>query len=40
MKEYNNDDLTQREKDELAIKAGKLLTKEIIYNTQDNYGLI
>ena len=39
MKEYNNEDLTQREKDELAIKAGKLLTKEIIYNTQDNYGL-
>ena len=34
-KKYNNDS-TQKEKDEIAIQAGKLLTKEILYNTKDN----
>lgn len=40
MKKYYSDEYTQKEKDEFAIKAGKLLTKEILYNTQDNTGLL
>lgn len=37
---YYSDELTQKEKDELAIEAGKLLVKEILYNTDDRVGLI
>lgn len=37
---YNNKDLTQKEKDNIAIEAGKLLVNEILYNTDDRTGLI
>lgn len=36
-KRYTN---TQKEKDELAIEAGKLLVYEILHNTEDRTGLI
>lgn len=39
-KEYYNEETTQKRKDELAIEAGKILTYEILYNTQDNTNLI
>lgn len=39
-KQYYMDTLTQKEKDELAIKAGELLVNEILFNTEDNTGLI
>lgn len=39
-KAFNKEDATQKEKDELAIKAGKLLAKEIMENTDDRTGLI
>ena len=39
-KKYYNDNTTQKEKDELALKAGKLLVHEILYNTTDNVNLI
>lgn len=39
-KEYYEDDTKQSRKDELALEAGKLLWKEIIYNTDDRTGLI
>ena len=35
-KKFYNDETSQKEKDELALEAGKLLVEEIIYNTQDN----
>lgn len=38
--EYSKEDTTESRKDELAIKIGKFLTKEILENTQDNTGLI
>lgn len=38
--EYNKDTTTQSKKDELAIKAGKLLADEIITNTDDRTGLL
>lgn len=37
---YYSDDSSQKEKDELALEAGKLLVKEILYNTTDNVNLI
>lgn len=37
---YYSDDITQKEKDELAIEVGKLLVKEILYNTDDRAQLI
>ena len=37
---YYSDELTQKEKDELAIEAGKILVKEILYNTDDRANLI
>ena len=37
---YYSEDLTQKEKDELAIEVGKLLVKEILYNTDDRANLI
>lgn len=39
-KKFNSEGLSQSEKDEIAIKAGKLLSKQIIENTEDNTGLI
>lgn len=39
-KKYRSEDSTQKEKDEAAIEAGKLLAKEIIENTDDRTGLI
>ena len=39
-KKFYNSETSDNEKDELAIKIGKFLTKEIIENTQDNTGLI
>lgn len=40
MKKYNNDESSQKEKDEIAIEAGKLLVEEILNNTIDNTGLL
>lgn len=37
---FYDEDTKQSEKDELAIMAGKLLTKEIMLNTDDRTGLI
>ena len=39
-KRYQEDTNTQKEKDELAIEAGKLLVYEILHNTIDRTGLI
>lgn len=39
-KSYEHDDLSKEKKDELAIEAGKLLVQEILFNTEDNTGLI
>lgn len=39
-KKYNSDDTSQSEKDKVAIEIGKLLTQEILYNTQDNTNLL
>lgn len=39
-KEYYEKDTSQSRKDELALEAGKLLWKEILYNTDDRTGLI
>lgn len=33
---YYNEETSQKEKDECALEAGKLLVEEILYNTQDN----
>ena len=35
-KKFYNNESSQKEKDELALQAGKLLVEEILYNTQDN----
>ena len=39
-KEFYEEETSQAKKDELAIEAGKLLWKEILYNTDDRTGLI
>lgn len=39
-KNYYNDNYTQKQKDEFAIEAGKLLTYELLQNTVDNTGLL
>lgn len=39
-KEYNKEDTSQSKKDELAIKAGKIIAKEIMEKTDDKVGLI
>lgn len=39
-KKFYSDDLTQKEKDQLAVEVGELLVKEILYNTDDRTGLI
>ena len=35
---YYSEETSQKEKDEAALKAGKLLVKETLYNTIDNTG--
>lgn len=35
-KKYYDEETSQKEKDEYALEAGKLLVEEILYNTQDN----
>ena len=35
-KKFYDDETSQKEKDECALEAGKLLVEEILYNTQDN----
>ena len=35
-KKFYDSETSQKEKDELALQAGKLLVEEILYNTQDN----
>ena len=37
---YESDEYTRKEKDEFAIECGKLLTYELLENTQDRTGLI
>ena len=39
-KNYYNDNYTQKQKDEFAIEAGKLLAYELLENTIDNTGLL
>ena len=39
-KKYYNEETSQKEKDECALEAGKLLTKELLHNTKDNAGLL
>lgn len=39
-KRFYSDDTTDKEKDDVALEAGKLLVNEILYNTQDNTNLI
>lgn len=39
-KKFYSEESTQEEKDECALEAGKLLVNEILYNTQDNTGLL
>lgn len=39
-KSYSHYTTSQKEKDDIAIEAGKLLVQEILFNTEDNTGLI
>ena len=39
-KKYYDSETSQKEKDECALEAGKLLVQEILYNTADNVDLI
>lgn len=39
-RKYQSEESTQKEKDEIAIEAGKLLVYEILHNTIDRTGLI
>lgn len=39
-KEYYKEDISQKNKDELAIKCGKRITKELLHNTDDRANLI
>lgn len=39
-KKYNSDDYTAKEKENFAIEAGKLLSTEIMENTDDRVGLL
>lgn len=39
-RKYQGKESTQKEKDEVAIEAGKLLVYEILHNTEDRTGLI
>ena len=39
-KEYYSEETSQKEKDELAIRCGKRITKELLHNTDDRANLI
>lgn len=39
-KKYYDEQTSQKEKDELALEAGKLITEELLHNTKDNAGLL
>lgn len=39
-KKYYDEETSQKDKDELAIKCGKRITKELLYNTDDRANLI
>lgn len=39
-KKYYSEDSSQKEKDEYALEAGKLITEEILHNTKDNAGIL
>ena len=39
-KKYYDEKTSQKEKDEYALEAGKLLTEELLYNTKDNANLL
>ncbi len=39
-KKYENNQYSQKEKDQFAVEAGKLLTYELLQNTVDNTGLL
>ena len=39
-KEYQDESTSQKDKDLLAIKCGKRIVKELLYNTEDRTGLI
>ena len=39
-KEYYKEDISQKDKDELAIKCGKRIVKELLHNTDDRANLI
>lgn len=39
-KKYYSDESSQKEKDEYALEAGKLITEELLHNTKDNAGLL
>ena len=39
-KKYESDETSQSEKDEIAIKMGKIITRELMTNTDDRTGLI
>ena len=40
LKKYSDNETSQKDKDLVAIEAGKLLVEEILNNTQDNTNLI
>ena len=39
-KKYYSEEASQKEKDEYALEAGKLITEELLHNTKDNAGLL
>ena len=39
-KKYYDSNSSQKEKDEYALEAGKLITEELLHNTKDNAGLL
>ena len=39
-KEIHGEETSQKEKDEYALEAGKLITEELLHNTKDNAGLL
>ena len=39
-KKYYDQESSQKEKDEYALEAGKLITEELLHNTKDNAGLL
>ena len=39
-KKYYNEESSQKEKDEYALEAGKLIVNELLHNTKDNVGIL